>query len=118
MKTLTLFFVCLSFCTFSQSKENYTKLLLHYSIDELNEIKANDSIKFIKLNYYYNESYIITIIPCEDCVPFDVSKFDVSNYEKYRLQFERYTKTDHKFGFELMLLSTNELKYKLPIHLK
>lgn len=96
-----------------------TALLKHYSRAELQQLKTTDTLKFKTIVYYYTQSYILTPIPCSNgvCPDVDVNKFDVSKFEKYRLQNTRYIRDFDKYGYRLTLLSVDELEYKLPMHL-
>lgn len=92
-------------------------LLSHYSLQELQQMKLQDSVKFNSIVYYYTQSFIVEKIKCEECPFFDKELFDISKYEHLRKKNLRYQKVFWKQGFKLILLSVDELKYKLPIHL-
>lgn len=92
-------------------------MLAHYSAADLDEIKTLDPAKYQAIFYYYTQSYLIQTFDCNDCVPrHDFSDFDVFVYEKYRLPSSRRVLSFEKYGYRLILLSTDELAYKLPIH--
>jgi len=91
-------------------------LLSHYTIDELKQLKLDDTLKFKTINYYYTKSFIIEKIDCNNCIQKDIKSFDVSKYEYLREKQKRRLKVFSKYGFKLTLLSIDELEYKLPIH--
>lgn len=98
-------------------KLKYNKVILkHYSRSQLNDLKLTDSLKYNTILYYYNDSYILTQIPCTECVAFDINNFDVSWVEKLRKKTTRVEYTFDKYGIKVLLLSIDELVYKLPIH--
>lgn len=112
-------------CTTSFAQVNGEKLtdpfrnqviLKHYTVDQLTQLQNTDSIKFNTIVYYYTKSFLLIPIECFDCVKPDISKFDVSKYEKYRQQSTRYEREFDKYGYKLILLSVDELIYKMPIH--
>jgi len=88
----------------------------HYKTAELHSIQQNDSLKFNSIVYYYTKSFILEKVSC-NCDQIDLLTFDISQYEYLRKKKERYTRHFEKYGFKLTLLSIDELKYKLPIHL-
>lgn len=92
-------------------------ILSHYSVADLHDIEANDSLKFTTIVYYYTQSFFVEKIDCSDCVQQDLSAFDVAPYENLRLKHDRYVRTFEKYGFKLTLLSVDELLYKLPTQL-
>ena len=91
-------------------------ILSHYSVSQLQQIHATDSMKFNVINYYYNQSFIIEHVDCVNCTPINLTDFDITQYEHLRKRHERVTHSFYKFGFKLTLLSIDELTYKLPIH--
>jgi hypothetical protein len=92
-------------------------ILKHYTTQDLQWMKANDSIKFKTISYYYTQSFIAEkIISCDGCREFDPFTFDVFDYERFRQKSTRYERIWLKYGFKLTLLSIDELTYKLPIH--
>lgn len=95
---------------------NNPVLLSHYTIDELKQLKLDDSLKFKTINYYYTKSFIIEKIDCNNCLQQDIKSFDVSKYEYLREKQKRRMRVFSKYGFKLTLLSIDELEYKLPIH--
>lgn len=92
------------------------RLLNHYSVDELNDLQANNTEKFTTIHYYYTQSYIIEKTECFECGETDFTKFDIVPFERFRKKSERFTREFDKYGFRLTLLSIEELEYKLPIH--
>lgn len=102
----------------SESKHPYSNpvLLTHYSEAELGQLYLQDSLKYKTIVYYYTQSFIVEPVTCSECRPFDPQKFDVSEYERFRLQSARFTRSFYKYGFKLTLLSVDELEYKLPLH--
>jgi hypothetical protein len=103
--------------TSAKSEQLPKALLLHYTPSQLADIQSSDSLKYQTLVYYYGQSFLLETFSCSDCVPLDLSYFDVSKYEKLRKQSTRYSRVFDKHGFKLTLLSVDELVYKLPIHL-
>lgn len=123
-----IFFLILftPFCSLSQNENSvvskeiieFPKILLnYYSIDEINDIKVNDSLKFNTLCYYYTSSFEIEKINCDECMSFDSKDFDINIYEHKRLENENVSIENIKYGFRLTLIAEKDLKYKLPIHL-
>lgn len=92
-------------------------LLKHYTAAELHAMETSDTLKFKTIIYYYTQSYIAKPVTCTGCNTFVPDQFDVFEYERFRKKSSRYHRVWTKYGFELTLLSINELKYKLPIHL-
>lgn len=92
-------------------------ILSHYTVAELQQYQINDTAKFNAIVYYYTQSYIVEAFICDVCPAFDPATFDVSKYEYIRKKTERYTRDFYKYGFKITMLSVDELKYKLPIHL-
>lgn len=90
------------------------RLLLHYSEEELLEMKNSNYQKYLVVEYYYTQSYIIELFSCTDCAPLDVSTFDISKMEEMRKKSERVEFTYNKYGYKLILLSRDELLYKTP----
>ncbi|MCK6648346.1 MAG: hypothetical protein L6Q66_01710 [Bacteroidia bacterium] len=92
-------------------------ILKHYSVSELQQIEASDSVKFNSIIYYYTQSFIIEKVDCPTCEEeVDINKFDISKYEYLRKRSERFVRDAEKYGIKLTLLSIDELVYKLPIH--
>ncbi|MBL7888340.1 MAG: hypothetical protein JNL24_02245 [Bacteroidia bacterium] len=93
-------------------------ILKHYSVSELQQIEASDSVKFNSIIYYYTQSFIIEKVDCPTCEEeLDINKFDISKYEYLRKKSERFTRHAEKYGVIITLLSIDELIYKLPIHI-
>jgi hypothetical protein len=90
------------------------RVLTYYSVEELNDIKANDPEKFTTIVYYYTQSYLLQIVDCFECNPVDPSKFDISRYEGLRKKSTTVVYDNDKEGFKLILLPVNSLEYKLP----
>ncbi len=91
-------------------------ILKHYSVSELQQIEASDSVKFNSIIYYYTQSFLLEKVDCPTCGEVDINKFDVSKYEYLRRKSERYTRHAEKYGIIITFLSIDELEYKLPIH--
>lgn len=92
-------------------------ILKHYSVSELQQIEASDSVKFNSIIYYYTQSFFIEKVDCPTCEEeVDINKFDISKYEYLRKRSERFVRDAEKYGIKLTLLSIDELVYKLPIH--
>jgi|GEM_PF-1596055 len=93
------------------------RLLLHYSLEDLNDLYLNNLQKYLTLHYYFTNSYFVSNVDLtENVSPFDLKSFDVSKYEKHRLQNDRVDVYDHKHGLRITLLAISELELKLPIH--
>lgn len=121
-------FIFLSFAAYSQdlvdsSNETFgndykydSKLLLHYSIDELNDIRLNYSDEFIKIEYYHLSSYQIIIT--DELNPyqsqFNLEIFDISKYENQRKLDVPVELNFDKYGLKLIITPYLELQYLLP----
>ena len=125
LKSIVLFVCCFFLAKNSSAQTSSTKytnpytnpvILSHYSIQDLQQIENQDSIKFNSIVYYYTQSYLIEPIICDECPVVDINTVDVSQYEYLRKKTERHTRDLYKYGFKITLLSVDELKYKLPIH--
>jgi hypothetical protein len=93
------------------AKDPFTNpvILSHYTLAELQQL----SVKKLKsITYYYTQSYILDSISCTDCRVFDRVHFDVSQFEQFRKQNERYVREYSKYGYRLTLLSRDELLYE------
>lgn len=91
--------------------------LLHYSYDELVDLKSNNFSEFQKIDYYYSKSYLIEYTAGSDCASFDTENFDVSVYEKRRSWDKRVTiDLSEKYCLRIVLLASNELEHRLTIH--
>ena len=88
----------------------------YYTDADLDEMANLAPQKLEAVWYYYTRSYILEILKCDDCLPFDPAHFDINKYEHLRQKDSRRIKNDPKYGFRLTLLSTEELEYKLTIH--
>lgn len=116
------FFCFGTFFSQFQEKEHFPTIpkvmLNHYSASDLEEIKNEDSLKFVSLIYYYSRSFILEKIDCEDCLSFDFADFDISMYENKRQENDNVTIINNKYGFMLTLIACKDLLHKLPIHSK
>ncbi|MBK7183141.1 MAG: hypothetical protein IPH89_09490 [Bacteroidetes bacterium] len=92
-------------------------ILAHYSVQELNQMQQSDSIKFKTIVYYYTQSFSVESVICSDCIQTDIAIIDISKFEYLRKKSYNYTKDFTKYGFKLTLIATDELEYKMPIHL-
>lgn len=92
-------------------------ILSHYSLPELQQLQQTDSIKFKTIVYYYTQSFSVESVICSDCIQTDVNSIDISKFEYLRKKETQYTKDFSKYGFKLTLIATDELEYKMPIHL-
>jgi hypothetical protein len=92
-------------------------ILSHYTVQELQQIQQSDSIKFKTIVYYYTQSFSVESVICSDCIQTDINSIDISKFEYLRKKETQYTKDFSKYGFKLTLIATNELEYKMPIHL-
>jgi len=93
------------------------RLLNHYTEAELSELQAAYPDKYQTALYYYTGSYMLELTDCNNCVPVNPSTFDIAPYEHLRKKSERAVHDFEKHGFRLILLATDELAHKLPIHL-
>lgn len=84
-------------------------ILSHYTVAELQSVTPK---KLAAINYYYTESFILDSISCSECRPFNRTTFDVSQFEQFRKQSERYVRTYSKYGYKLTLLSKDEMQYE------
>lgn len=117
-KPIVIFFFLFISQVKLHAQSSYTNpvILSHYDSIEIALMQSNDTTKFNTVLYYYTQSFIIDTVVCSDCLPFNVNEFDVSKYEQFREKNTRYIRKYNKQGFQLTLLSMNELLYKLPIH--
>jgi len=106
--------VQLSAQTRASSQDTDIRLLTHYSQEELDEIETTDALKFNTIVYYYTKSYIVEKIASINATSIDTAAIDVSKFEHLRKEHERAVMTFEKDGFRLILLSLDELKYRLP----
>lgn len=105
--------------SFSQSiiQIDSSVVSLHYSNNQLLDLQQNNPEKYNSIFYYYLNSFIVEELTCNNCDnSIDLKMIDISNYEIFRLKSKRYEREFQKFGFKLILLSIDELEYKLPIH--
>lgn len=84
-------------------------ILSHYTLAELQSVVPQ---KLTAINYYYTESFILDSIECSQCRPFNRASFDVSQFEQFRKQSERYVRIYSKYGYKLTLLSRDEMQYE------
>lgn len=97
--------------------ENYPpKLLLHYTVDELQTMEQLYPEKYKSVVYYHLYSY--TVLPLADDVEptIDLTTFDITPYERFRHQTEEITKIDWKKGIKIILVPIDDMEYQLPIH--
>lgn len=97
--------------------QSVDRLLLHYSQQEIDEIREYDNLKYQSVLYYYYHSFTLEFIECNDCIPFDTKTFDISRYEKYRKKSEPSLFKDVKRGIIVHLTPVEQMTFKLPIHL-
>lgn len=112
-----IFFVFVIITSFSFAQSSQKKIeknifenpviLSHYSLTDLKEISPQ---KREAIYFYFTQSYILDSIACSECRPFSPETFDVSKFEQFRKQSERYIRTYSKYGFKLTLLSKDELE--------
>jgi hypothetical protein len=86
-------------------------ILSHYTASELQQLSPQ---KLNAITYYYTQSYILDSIACNECRTFDRVHFDVSQFEQFRKQDERFIREYYKYGYRLTLLSRDELEF-LPV---
>ncbi len=84
-------------------------ILSHYTLAELQSVIPK---KLTAINYYYTESFILDSIACNQCRTFNKATFDVSQFEQFRKQSERYVRIYTKYGYKLTLLSKDEMLYE------
>lgn len=123
---LTGLFIFLGILVFSQEQPieetnltfNYSsRLLVHYSAAELNEMRLSEPDKFKACLYYHTESYNVRELQNGEPLSIDLNTFDITPYERFRHPTETVIKTNWKKGFSIQLISIDQLVYKLPIHL-
>jgi hypothetical protein len=108
LQLLALAIFCLS-ATFlhAQESENHPpidpRVLMHYPLDELTSM-SNE--KLANITYYYCDSYTIDASNSSD---FDIHSFDITLYEKYRLDNEY--KTVESNGIKVTLTPKNTAIY-------
>jgi len=93
-----------------------SRLLVHYTVDELDEMQINFPEKYAAVRYYHLKSYIVEPLEGFD-LTVDLNTFDISPFERYRHQTETVVKTDWKKGIRITFIPVQDLEYKLPIHL-
>lgn len=99
----------------AQTNSDYDpRLLNHYSVIQLDDIRANDTVKFNTIVYYYTQSFTTEVFQCNGCGTQDTLTFDIEPYEYLRKPHERVT-VKLKSGIILTLLATDELLYRTPI---
>lgn len=91
-------------------------ILKYYTPEQLQYFEQNDTTELKSIVYYFTQSFVVTPIQCEECLPFDSLHFDIMQFEYLRLKDEVYTRTFDKYGFKLVLLPVNQLPYVYPIH--
>ncbi len=123
MKKLLLTFLLLFSFTISFSQETGdgkkydVRMLKHYSIEELDDMQINNNEDFVKIQYYFSQSYYFLNFPYAGCINFDVINFDISAYENMRSWNKQVTiDLTEKYCIKLVLLSSSELEHPLPIH--
>lgn len=87
---------------------NNPVILSHYTVSDLQQVSVQ---KLAAIYYYYTQSFILDSIGCSECRAFDPVHFDVSQFEQFRKQNERYVREYSKYGYRLTLLSRDELQY-------
>lgn len=90
-------------------------IMRYYTASELQYLEANAPQKLAAIIYYYTASFVVEPISCNDCVPFDSTQFDVSQYEQFRQLDQAYVRVYEKYGFKLTLLPVSQLVYTIPI---
>lgn len=120
MRKSVLFFIFGFATTFSFSQTDATqakadqRIRKHYTDERIDELKSKNPDKWKVVEYYYTKSYIIIQDTCSTCSPFNIDDFDISKYEKYRMENERWEHYFIKQRVKLILLSINELEYLTP----
>ncbi len=122
----TFYFLLFAINALAQTTANAKKIdpythpiiLSHYSTSDLLMLETTDSIRFKTIVYYYTQSFILEKIDCFDCLQVDLRYFDVSKVESFRKKNERYERIVDKYGVKMTLLATDELVYKMPIHIQ
>lgn len=84
-------------------------ILSHYTVAELQSVSPK---KLLAINYYYTESFIIEMVTCSDCVPYDKHTFDIAQLEHFRKKSERYVRENPKCAYKVTLLSKDEMLYE------
>jgi hypothetical protein len=87
---------------------NNPVILKHYSLTDLQQVSPK---KLAAIDYYYTHSFILDSIACNECRLFDKKNFDVSEFEQFRKENERYVREYTKYGYRLTLLSRDEMLY-------
>lgn len=101
--------------------ENYekfdSKLLTHYTENELLEIKNSSPTKFELISYYYLETYTLEITDSSNVYQslFYPEKFDISKYESQRKLDEAVVIEFDKYGLRLTIFPYNQLEMLTPL---
>jgi hypothetical protein len=90
------------------------RVLNHYSIEELNDLKTNYPLDYAIFTYYLTKSYSLEITSCDGCTLIDPSTFDISKYEYLRKKDETVIYHANKLGFVLTVYSIQSLEYLTP----
>lgn len=92
-----------------------SRILIHYTKEELEDFAANNPEKLAVLSYYFTASFILEAEACTDCLPFDPSQFDISKFEHLRQKSVRVEIDQAKYGIKIILLAADELEYLTPL---
>lgn len=97
----------------SNSYKYDQKLLNHYSIAELENIRNNYPEDFNIITYYHLSSYQLIITDSLNPVLelFDIENFDIAKYDKLRKLDEDLEIDFDKYGVKLVLTAYNNLMY-------
>ena len=86
-------------------------IMHYYTVEQINELAANDTTELNAVIYYFTLSYRVEPIACFDCIPFDSASFDITKYEHLRLEDEVFVRDFDKYGFRLTLYPINAMPY-------
>lgn len=107
-----LFLMLVQTHLFSQNANVFENriVLKHYTVQDLQQIQANDTLKFLYIKYFYIHSFTLQPVSCNDCPPYMPDLVDVSEYDYLRHDNYRVSYTDSTRGFKITLLSRKELE--------
>ena len=119
MKTTTiiiLFFLIIGKSGIAQSNQKSSQLTLdprietHYSAAEIKALKQTNPLEIKKLNYYFQDSFIIIPSTSPGAEPIDLWTIDVKRFENQRHATERKTIIISKYDDKLILKSKEEVE--------
>lgn len=93
----------------------------HFPHDKLNKIKLSKPEKIDQIDFYFNKSFLFQLLtPVSDQKKIDdfIANFDPADYETQRKANERTYIDNKESGVRVILLSDEELPFKIPAKFK